>query len=156
MIIVVDTREQRPWTFESLNVDTTRAKLDTGDYSVMGLEKRVCIERKSLDDWIGTVMRSRARFYQELDRMRSYDFRCVIIESSVREIMTGGYRSRTAPASVMGFINEITVAQSVPVLLGGTRAESQIRACGIMRAAAKYMLKGDSKSTDTSRDFGVA
>ena len=34
--VVVDTREQRPWTFDGLEV--VRRALRTGDYSVVGLE----------------------------------------------------------------------------------------------------------------------
>ena len=42
--IIVDTREQQPWDFEFH--ETAKAKLDTGDYSVEGLENILCIERK--------------------------------------------------------------------------------------------------------------
>ena len=140
MRIIVDTREQRPWAFPGC--DTVRAKLDTGDYSVEGLETRVCVERKSLDDWTGTVIRARPRFYRELERMRAFEFRCVIIEASVREISEGRYQSLAKPASVLGFIGEIAVAQSVPVYLGGTRAESQILAKTFLAAAYKKMGSG--------------
>ena len=43
--IIVDTREQKPWDFND-NFNTTKAKLDTGDYSIEGLEHILCIERK--------------------------------------------------------------------------------------------------------------
>ena len=36
--VIIDTREQTPWTFQSTQVDrTVRAKLDTGDYAIEGL-----------------------------------------------------------------------------------------------------------------------
>jgi len=135
--IVVDTREQAPWTFEGFHVKTTRAKLDAGDYSISGLEPRVSIERKSLDDWIGTVLRERKRFYRELDALRGYEWRAVIVEASVRQILERRYVSQVSPAVVLGFVAEVTVSQSVPVYLGGTRAESQVLALGFLRAAAK-------------------
>ena len=43
MIIAIDTREQRPYRFVWSEIKT----LTTGDYSVIGLEDRVAIERKS-------------------------------------------------------------------------------------------------------------
>ena len=137
MEIVVDTREQAPWTFEGFRVKTTRAKLDAGDYSIAGLERRVSIERKSLDDWIGTVLRERKRFYRELDALRGYEWRAVIIESSVRQILERRYVSQVSPSVVLGFISEVAVSQSVPVYLGGTRAEAQVLALGFLRSAAK-------------------
>lgn len=139
MHVVVDTREQRPWTFEDQGFTLIRAKLAAGDYSVQGLETRVAIERKSLDDWTGTVMRDRARFYRELELLRTYDFRGVVIEASVREIMGGRYVSQANPQSVLGFIAEVTVAQAVPVYLAGTRAEAQLWAGALLRMAAKKL-----------------
>jgi DNA excision repair protein ERCC-4 len=136
--VIVDTREQRPWTFEDLpQIETRRAKLEAGDYSLEGLENRVAIERKSLDDWIGTVLRERQRFYRELERLRAFDYRSVVIESSVAEIMRGRYKSEVHPNVVLGFIAEVSVGQAVPVLLGGTRAESQVLAGRLLEQAAK-------------------
>lgn len=137
MHIVVDTREQVPWTFEGQGVTTSRAKLPAGDYSVLGLEHRVAIERKSLDDFVGTVLRERNRFYIELEHLRSFDFRAVIVEASVREIASGNYKSSVKPNVLLGFIGEITVAQSVPVYLGGTRAECQVLATSFLSHARK-------------------
>lgn len=139
MRVIVDTREQTPWTFEGQSVALERAKLAAGDYSIAGLERRVAIERKSLDDWCGTVLQDRARFYRELELLRAYDVRCVIIEASVREIMAKRYRSQAAPSTILGFVAEVAVGQAVPVYLGGTRAESQILAGSILRAAAKKL-----------------
>lgn len=42
--IIVDTREQQPWTFD--NYTTASKKLDTGDYSIDGLQHVLAIERK--------------------------------------------------------------------------------------------------------------
>ena len=42
--IIIDTREQKPWEFPGHT--TAVQKLDTGDYSVEGLEDILCIERK--------------------------------------------------------------------------------------------------------------
>ena len=111
MKVIVDTRERTPWTFEPQKgiktlegIKTVRRKLDSGDYSIEGLEDRVAIERKSLDDWVGTVMRERARFYRELDRLRAFAFRCVIIEASLRDIYAKRASSNANPDSILGFI----------------------------------------------------
>ncbi len=140
MKVVVDTREQRPWTFEGQpGIVTVRQRLETGDYSIAGLELRVAIERKSLDDWTSTVMRERKRFYRELERMRAYEFRAVVIEASVRDVMEGRYKSQANPNAVLGFIAEVSVAQSVPVYLAGTRPEAQLLAGAFLRMAEKRL-----------------
>lgn len=143
MKIIVDTREQTPWTFEGQSgIQTVRKKLDSGDYSIAGLEQRVAIERKSLDDWIGTVTRDRARFYRELERLRAFEFRCVIIESSIAEIHSQRVAERISPAATMGFIAEVTIKQCVPVMLAGSRAEAQVLAGALLKMAAKKLQAG--------------
>ena len=137
MRVITDTREQSPWTFPDAGFTLIRKKLDAGDHSVEGLENRVSIERKSLDDWTGTVLRDRTRFYRELELLRAYEFRCVIIEAGIREIMARQYRSQAHPNSIIGFVAEVTVSQSVPVYLAGSRPEAQLLAGAFLRMAAK-------------------
>lgn len=96
--VVVDTREQHPWAFRGFRHDADRNNvpmvvpvehraLDTGDYSISGLEQRIAIERKSLEDLYNTVIHGRDRFKRELDRMRSRDCSAVIIESGLLAAM---------------------------------------------------------------------
>lgn len=140
--IVVDTREKTPWTFEAQSfVTTTRAKLDAGDYSLAGFEHRVAVERKSLDDWVNTVLRDRARFYRELERLRAYELRWVVIEATVEDIYRNRSRSSVSPASVLGFVGEVTASQRVPVILGGSRPAAQEYAAWLLRGA-KSALSG--------------
>lgn len=139
MKVIIDSNEQRPWTFEGQDIETEKRKLATGDYSLDGLESRVSIERKSANDFVSTVMSSRSRFYRELERLRSFDFRCVIIEIGIRELMSGDYRSKSNPESILGFVAEITVGQHVPVYLAGTRGEAQVLAGAFLRMAYKKL-----------------
>lgn len=139
MNVIADTREQSPWTFEGQGLTVIRRKLETGDYSIPGLEHRVAIERKSLEDWTGTVLRDRARFYRELERLRAFDFRAVVIEAGVREIMAGAFKSQARPEAILGFVAEVAVGQSVPVYLAGSRAEAQVLAGAFLRMAAKKL-----------------
>ena len=52
MKIIIDTREQAPFTFrhERMGATTEPGTLAVGDYSLAGLEDRVAVERKSLPD----------------------------------------------------------------------------------------------------------
>ena len=79
--IIIDTREQTPWEFPG--AVSIRAKLDAGDYSVEGLERRVAVERKSLSDAYGTFGGGRDRFERELARLQAMEWSAVIIEASM-------------------------------------------------------------------------
>lgn len=92
--IVVDTREQLPWTFQGLFSDTSArggrrpivvdqrvATLQQGDYSLVGFEHLVAIERKSLPDLFGTLGQGRDRFERELTRLAELDRAAIVIEA---------------------------------------------------------------------------
>lgn len=97
---VVDTREQTP--LDLVPLQTMRATLDTGDYSIRGLERVVAIERKSLPDLLGCVGRQRARFEREVARLLAYPVRALVVESDWAEIERGDWRSELKPEHVIG------------------------------------------------------
>lgn len=79
--VIVDTREQTPWTFtgSSSIAEIKHQKLDTGDYSIEGLEDILCIERKkSVSELAGNV--TDKRFIRELERMAKFRFKFLILE----------------------------------------------------------------------------
>ncbi len=78
--IVIDTREQTPWGFEGY--ETERRGLKEGDYSIIGYEDEVRIERKSVPDIVGTISRRRRPFERELERLQAIPYTFVLIEGS--------------------------------------------------------------------------
>jgi ERCC4-type nuclease len=88
--IVIDTREQDPWAWDEANATTHVHGLIAGDYALMsdceavpgkGLYAvRFAIERKSLEDFLGTISTGWDRFLRELTRMESFPARVVIVE----------------------------------------------------------------------------
>ena len=74
--VVIDTREQRPFSIPG----AITAKLDQGDYSILGFESRIAIERKSLGDLFGTVGGGRKRFEAELQRLAKLERADIVIE----------------------------------------------------------------------------
>jgi ERCC4-type nuclease len=88
--IVIDTREQAPWGWEP-HLATTRVQgLAAGAYALEidceqvkrreTLAVRFAVERKSLDDFLGTISTGWERFQRELDRMELFPARVVIVE----------------------------------------------------------------------------
>ena len=83
MKIVTDTREQLNLDFTGFkDVEVVRTKLDAGDYSVSGCESLITFERKSVQDLVGTLIGGHERFLRELDRMKSYKEKYILIEHS--------------------------------------------------------------------------
>ena len=82
--IVVDSREQRPY-FADGRYDgrtcRTIKKLESGDYSLLGYENQIAIERKSLADLYNSLTWDRERFKNEFERLRDYEFSCVMVEA---------------------------------------------------------------------------
>jgi ERCC4-type nuclease len=98
--VVIDTREQAPWAFRGfrgdarqkfrpLVIQTVRAGLRSGDYSIQGCEHRISVERKSLADAFSTFTQERDRFERELLRLSDMDFAAVVIEGGWQDLIDG-------------------------------------------------------------------
>ena len=116
--IVVDTREKEGYSFKTPSI---RKKLDAGDYSLEGFETLVAVERKTLEDFVSTVIRSRKRFIKELRRLSEYDAACVVVEANLRDILTGAYRSGAHPHAILGTVLSIIVDFRIPVFFCSDR-----------------------------------
>ena len=118
MRIVVDSREQEGYSF---SCPSAKRKLDAGDYSIEGFEHKVAVERKSLEDFINTVIRGRIRFYKELLLLQDYEYACVVVEGSLRDLLTGNYQSGAHPNSLLASAVAIYVNFDIPVFFCGDR-----------------------------------
>ena len=118
ILAVIDTREQLPLELPLRSITET---LPTGDYSVSGFEDLICCERKSLPDLIGCMTSGRKRFERELQRMKAYDARCVVVEAHWQQLRNGEYRSRITPEAATHSIVSWISAFAVPFLFVGDR-----------------------------------
>ena len=104
LCVVVDTREQAPYTFACITPrpQVEIATLASGDYSVKGLTDQVAIERKSLADAFGTFGQGRDRFERELERLSRLRFGAVVLEADWDTIVfRPPARSRVGPKTVI-------------------------------------------------------
>jgi ERCC4-type nuclease len=137
MRVVIDTREQRPYSFEEF--DCERRALPAGDYSLAGLEESFAIERKSVQDLIHTVLRGRRRFTRELQKLQSYQFAAVVIEGSLEDILSGTYTSDIAPAALLGIIVGIMQAyHPVHVVFAHDRGHAHALVTQMLKQGDKY------------------
>ena len=144
MKIVVDSREQRPYSFPCqryADTETTRGTLQAGDYSLAGLEDKVAVERKSLDDLVQCLGRERSRFERELVRGQGMDAFAVIVEADWAKIAKGEYHSRMAPQAAMQSILAFQGRYGTPFIFAGCRAGGEYACHGFL----KQYLEGARK-----------
>jgi hypothetical protein len=102
-VVLIDTGEQHPFRFQGITADANQRNraiivrterrhlgVSRGDYSAIGLEGRCHIERKSMEDCIGTVLafgERREQFERTLDFLAGIHSSAVIVESSMPETL---------------------------------------------------------------------
>lgn len=92
MKIIVDNREQRPFSFRGAPYDGVTVEAGTlavGDYSLAGLTDKVAVERKELADLVTCLGRERDRFERELARGAALDAFAVAVEASWADLASG-------------------------------------------------------------------
>jgi ERCC4-type nuclease len=118
---VIDSREQEPFAFDPRLVVAVRRALPAGDYSVAGLENTVAVERKTVNDFVSTVIHARARFHRELCKLAGYRAACVVVEAGLTEILLGRYQGGAHPHAVLGAALSIIVDFGIPVFFCSNR-----------------------------------
>lgn len=133
--IVVDTREQTPLDFGDLPV--LRGTLKAGDYSLVGYESRVAVERKSWADCWSSMTTGRARFERCVARLAEMDRAAIVIECTLAGLCERPMQiQRATPASVIGGLISWSVKYNVPVFFAGNR---EFAARVTMRYLAGYL-----------------
>jgi ERCC4-type nuclease len=136
--IIIDTREQEGYSFDPRLAATVRRALPAGDYSVVGLENTVAVERKSLDDFVSTVIHSRERFRNELRKLAGYRAACVVVEGGVLDVLLHRYRGDAHPNAVVGSSLSIILDFRIPVFFCSNRQA----ACQFVQA---YLLAAHAR-----------
>ncbi len=129
MQIIVDTREQRAWSFPP-QVEVEAGTIKSGDYAIKGDEEKFAIERKSAADFVGTLATGWPRFVREINRMEKAGFpaKIIIIEANFEEFCFNYHQGRIiapdhehvrcSPAFIMKRIAQLSM-RNVSVLFAG-------------------------------------
>lgn len=139
MRILIDTREQQPFSFTRYEVATEPATLPVGDYSLPGFEDRGAVERKSLNDLVGCLMgkdRDRDRFERELARGRHYDLFAMVVEANLADVSQGRYRSDMKPQAALQSIIAFQVRYRLSIVWAGSREGAEYMTYSLL---AKYL-----------------
>ena len=142
--VIQDTREQKPLEFTHAKIDQVICKkLDTGDYSIEGLEDTLCIERKgSVSEFYGNI--TEKRFWNEMERMRHFKYKFFLLEFGPSQIEMFPHgsglpkkvinRLKISSAYLMKCITKIQIEYDIHVIFGGNRDNSLYLIQNIMKA----------------------
>jgi DNA excision repair protein ERCC-4 len=136
MKVITDSREQRPYQFPDHDVQV--GGLPVGDYSLAGGDGLVAVERKSLNDLIGSLTKGRDRFERELFKMRALDYRALVIEATLEDIIAGRYRSEMNPKAAVQTLVAFSIRYDLPVWFAGDRASGRMITESLL---AKYVTE---------------
>jgi len=87
--VIKDTREQDGYYFKEHNTcaGMIEQKLDTGDYSILGLEDKLCIERKGcVEELAVNLGQKKYAFLDEIARMQSFPHKFLVLEFSLEDL----------------------------------------------------------------------
>ena len=140
-VVIQDTREQAPWTFQGIILDKRQwvvprkvATVATGDYSIEGRQTSLVIERKSSSDLIGSVTAGNARFRREHERMaeivKAGGFACVVVEGCLAAICDEldhdhDAGRRVTSESILGAVASWPARYHVPWFFAGDRRRAE-------------------------------
>jgi hypothetical protein len=137
-IVIKDTRETEGYTFpknEKYRCDgMVNTKLDTGDYTLRGLEDVLCIERKaSAEEMSINLGKESKRFQREIERMKPFKHKILLLEFSMQQMLDfpnhAGSRVphvkrnevRITGAFMLKRLMEIQIEHDVHILFCGSR-----------------------------------
>jgi DNA excision repair protein ERCC-4 len=135
--VVVDNQEQLPYRFTGIEQGNpsrllvvrtiTDRHLPTGDYSIQGFEDKICIERKSFSDWVGSIGGEHEREKRKAERMSSFEYAAYVIEADW-ETMVRKWpaSSQNGPQVALGTIAGWSVNFGVHFFLLPSRRDSEL------------------------------
>lgn len=153
--VAVDTREQAGWSFRGIRADakdknapliirTERATLKTGDYSIVGHEQQIAIERKEKGDAFHCMGADRERFEKQVQRLSELPHGYVIIEADWLSIWAGHPNSKLKPKVVHRTIISWQLRyRSVHWFLCPSRAFAESTAFRILESYHRKFTEGE-------------
>ncbi len=132
--VLIDQRENLP--FETKPMQSVSGTLQAGDYSIVGLESEIAIERKSLPDLISCCGTERARFERELQRLLGYSTRAVVVEAAWSDLERGDWRSKVTAQSATGSVLA-WIGGGIPFLFAGNREAAERATMRLLFCAAR-------------------
>lgn len=138
--IIVDTREQQPWMFD--NYVVASKKLDTGDYSIEGLEHLLAVERKkSISEFANNI--TETRFKDVVERLSNIKYAFLLLEFDLEDVLIYPVGStvprrlwdkiKISPSFIMKHLLELQINHNIKVVFCGDASNAEKMAESILR-----------------------
>ncbi len=137
-VILIDQREQAPLRFSSA-ISTETVLLPVGDYSLRGASDIVAIERKRLGELATCCGTDRPRFIEQLERLRSFPVRGLVIEADLNGLLSGAFASRINPLSVLGTLIKAGAEWQIPIWFAGDAKNAAVLVERMMLWVGKHL-----------------
>ena len=142
--IIKDTREQTPWLFDfEHTVAEEIGTIKTGDYTIKGMEDKICIERKGcIEELAGNLGKDFSRFSKELIRMDQFPHSFIICEFALKDLIEYPFHmnnvklQQTAKMSgkyLLKLIMEIQLQHNVKIMFCGNKFYATKTALSLMK-----------------------
>jgi DNA excision repair protein ERCC-4 len=136
-VVAVDTREQKPYSFPRYELKA----LPAGDYSLVGYEDQVAVERKTKADAYASLGRERARFKREFERLAALRYAAVVIEASLEDFLHPPPFTQMNPKAAVNTLIGWSVKYRVCVFFAGGRATGKAVTYRILEKYLRYALE---------------
>lgn len=132
LTVLVDTREQRPFPFPA-GVIIQRETLGEGDYTTPKLIDVARIERKSAADLGSTLTHGRERFDREVERLKRFAHRLIVVEGELGDFINGRVRTGMHPNALIGSIASLYARHGLATIFAYNAAIAGRLVAGILR-----------------------
>jgi len=102
---VIDSAEHMGYKFERFTnwfAGTIHKRLPVGDYTILGMEDEVIVERKTLPDLVRSIIQERKDFIKKCEGLSAFKKKCIVIEGSTTSLKTPYEDSQAHPNAVLG------------------------------------------------------
>ena len=110
-VLVIDTDEKLP-LFEGWanRISIVHQALSHGDYSLLGFENQLAIERKRESDLLSYIGSERSRTNRKIRAMHDHKFKAIVVEEDYSDLMSGLFHySQKTPQDIWAFMRWTTV-----------------------------------------------
>ena len=156
--VIRDTREQEGYYFSEYDMclGMVDQKLDTGDYSIVGMEDKVCIERKGcVEELAINLGQKKQTFLREIDRMKEFPHKFIILECSLSELVDFPENSRIPEKSkgsvkitgkyMLKCLMEFQLYDNIHVIFCGNKYNAFLTVSSLLKRVNELYTVGKNK-----------
>lgn len=116
--VIIDSAEHMGYTFGRFTnwfAGTISKRLSVGDYTLLGMEDEIAVERKTLPDLVSSIIAKRSDFISKCERLSSFKKKCFVIEGTLGLLKTPYEQSEAHPNAVLGSIIAAQERWGIPI-----------------------------------------